>query len=190
MAAVICRMHSATHCNMLYDVDFTRLALQLLPPVLRSRTLAAILHALIVPLLAVNDAFTALRRITDRRLTTTANVISLETALNAAFMLEDRQIYIDTPEEPENTVMHLAAEMQATAHMTFAAEGETPLTIRRETESRVVLNFYVMIPTFLCTDLNPEQDNYHGRNLNTIQNILSIYKPAGRTFGITLYDYE
>lgn len=48
----------------------------------------------------------------------------------------------------------------------------------------------VHVPTFLCTSTDKDEDKYGGRNYNEIKNILNIYKPAGRTFGIELYDYE
>ena len=53
---------------MWYDVDFTRWAVQLLPPILRSRVLVALLRIIIIPLAYLHRLFTDYRKKVDDRL--------------------------------------------------------------------------------------------------------------------------
>lgn len=175
---------------MWYKIDFTKLVLQLLPPILRSKFLTSLMSVLIVPLRYIYGKFCGLKDTVDSRLNTTGNVLYLEKALNDAFYLTDRQIYIDTPEEEESPAFYFASEMQKANMMFLVSEG-TGFTLIRKGESRVLVNFIVKVPTFLCTSLESKaSDKYGWHFLTIIKNILKIYKPAGRTFGIELYDYE
>lgn len=175
---------------MWYKVDFSRLAVQLLPPILRSRFLVSLLRVMTVPLRCLYGEFLSLKADADNRLVIAGNVQYLEKALNDAFYLNDRQIYIETPEERERIdYMYFSSELRDVGNMHSRAEGVPSYFVMKD-EGPVPVNFIVMIPTFLCTSTDRSEDKYHGRNLKTITGILSIYKPAGRTFGIELYDYE
>lgn len=66
----------------------------------------------------------------------------------------------------------------------------TPLFVWLSNDSVVEYNFIVHIPTYLCTSLNTEADEYHGVYLQKIKDIINQYKPAGRMYDIELYDYE
>ena len=175
---------------MWYKVDFTKLVVQLLPPVLRSRFLTSLLSVMIVPLRYLYNKFCTLKDTADSRLNTTGNVICLEDALNVAFYLTDHQIYIETPEEEDAPSFYYSSEMQKANIWHLTSEGDG-FALTLKDESRVLVNFVVKVPTFLCTSLeSKEADKYGWRFLATIKNILNIYKPAGRTFSIELYDYE
>lgn len=174
---------------MWYNIDFTKFCRQMLPPVLRSLFLMALLKAMIVPLRYIYGLFKSLKTETDNSLNISANVISLQRAMNEAFFLKSDQIYIETPEEENKKVLYFESENQTYLPMRFCSEGEGQY-IRENGEIAVKYNFVVYVPTFLCTSLKKEDDKYCGVNLNRIMNILNKYKPAGRTFSIILYDYE
>lgn len=174
---------------MWYRVDFIKLAMQLLPPILRSKVLLAILKAMLKPLEYIYGLFMSLKSDTDRSLNISCNVQYLQKAMNDAFFLKENQIYIDTPEEENKRVLYLKSENQPDLSISLRSEG-AGLTLWNHSESTVRYNFTVHIPTFLCTSPDEDEDQYGGRNLKVIMNILNKYKPAGRTFSIELYDYE
>lgn len=175
---------------MWYKIDFTKLVMQLLPPVLRSRFLSSLLSVLMVPLRYIYIRFCNLKENADNRLNITGNVQYLEKALNDAFFLTDHQVYIDTPEEEDTPAFYFSSEIQSKNYL-FMQSEDNPFIMIRKGESRVLMNMIVMVPTFLCTSLeSKEADKYHWSYLTIIKNILKIYKPAGRTFSIELYDYE
>lgn len=175
---------------MWYKIDFIKLVVQLLPPILRSRLLTSLLRVMIVPLRYIYGKFSSLKDAADNHLNITGNVIYLEKALNDAFHLTDRQIYIETPEEEDAPSFYFAAEMQKANIMHLLSEG-SGFVLRKKGESTVSVNFIVKVPTFLCTSLEAKaSDKYGWHFLSEIKRMLNIYKPAGRTFGIELYDYE
>ena len=174
---------------MWYDLDIEKLGRQLLPPVLRSGVLTALVRVLLMPIRLVYDEFMALKASTDTVLSTTGTVIKLEKILNDTFFLRNREIYIETPDEEERLSMYFERANQKATVMHLKKEG-TCVVLKVRGESTVKVNFTVWVPTFLCTSEDAKADRYGGRNLRVIRNILNRYKPAGRTFGIELYDYE
>lgn len=175
---------------MWYRIDFTRLVVHLLPPILRSRFLTSLLVVMIAPLRYIHTKFGTLKETADNRLDITGNVQYLEKALNEAFYLGNRQIYIETPEEEGTPAFYFASETQSPNVMFLQSEGNG-FVMTRKGEGRGVVNFTVKVPTFLCTSTeSKEEDRYHWGYLSIINSILKTYKPAGRTFSIELYDYE
>lgn len=172
---------------MWYRIDYRKLALFLLPPLLRSKLADALIQVLILPVRELYSQFTALMEETDSRLRISGHVQYLEKALNDAFELTDRQIYIDDSEGVSDSILYLLQEQQA-AVMHKEEEGNGFILIRRE-ESGVQINIRLKVPTFLVssTDSPSERDR---DNLRTIAEVVNIYKPAGRTYGIELYEYE
>ena len=175
---------------MWYMIDLKKQVAHLLPPILRSQFLLSLLCVMIVPLRYLHGKFWSLKEGVDNRLNISGNVQYLEKALNDAFYLTNHQIYIETPEERERRAfMYFFHELQHAETMYTKTEG-VPYYFVKKNESSVPVNFIVMVPTFLCTSTNKNEDKYHGKNYGIIASILSIYKPAGRTFSIELYDYE
>ena len=76
---------------MWYKIDFTKLVIQLLPPMLRSKLLLAVIGAMIAPLRYLYGKFFTLKKNVDNRLNITGNVQYLEKALNDAFYRRTRQ---------------------------------------------------------------------------------------------------
>ena len=66
---------------MWYRIDLTKLVVQLLPPILRSKFLIALLKALILPLVFIYDTLMEHRDNVSEKLDITANVIYLEKIL-------------------------------------------------------------------------------------------------------------
>ncbi|NPD91706.1 hypothetical protein [Xylanibacter muris] len=174
---------------MWYGIDFVKLVVQMLPPLLRSRLLVAFLRVLTVPLRHIHELFLTMKEGTDDKLSITGNVQYLEKALNDAFCLTEGQIHIVTPVEERRPAFYLKKEEQSRIFHTLQ-EG-TGYMVLFNGETRQLVNFTVRVPTFLCTSTESKQaDKYGWRHYRIIKNILNIYKPAGRTFGIELYDYE
>lgn len=176
---------------MWYKIDFTKLAVYLLPSLLRSLFLVALIKVMIAPLRYIYTRFCELKESTDDRLNITGNVQYLEKTLNDAFCLTDRQIHIETPgEDIYRSVLYLRSEKQPPVYIRTLSEGGG-LILRRDGETGSTVNFIVWVPTFLCTSTeSKEQDKYGWENYRKILNLLGYYKPAGRMFDIELYDYE
>lgn len=176
---------------MWYNVDIARLAVQLLPPVLRGSLTVALVRILTLPLRWVASQIAAWREGADTTLGTTAQVASLEAALNRLFHLEYGQIYIDTPEWTDRgTAFYLQCEDQATRYVYALSEKKPSYCILQE-EDVPEVNFTVMVPTFLCTSTESRTaDKYGWRHLSQIKQTINRYKPAGRTYRIMLYEYE
>jgi hypothetical protein len=166
------------------DVDFNRWAVQLLPPILRSRVLVALLRILIIPLAYVHRLFTEYRKKVADRLDITASVQDIERALNRRFFLRNRQIYIESESDDRHPCLYFQAEGKPPTflnpRMTLWMDGEVPSKP----------NFMVYVPSFLATSPTPEEDRYKGRHLAEIIRIIDTYKPAGRRYAITIYEYE
>ena len=175
---------------MWYRVDFLKLAVQLTPPVLRCGLTVALLKAMTVPIRYVYDRFTEYRGYVSGRLDTTANVISIEGALNAAFHLDGRQIRIETTDGDPASYWRYGREGKASPAMYYKGGGKG-LTLRHEKEASYKPSFTVWVPSFLCTSLDAEEDKYGGEHLRTIKTLTDYYKPAGHSmYRIKTYDYE
>lgn len=165
-----------------------KLAVGMLPPMLRGGLTVALLKVLMLPVRYMYDLLTARRKNANRRLGTTANVASMEKALNDAFFLTDGQIRIDSGDNDDRTFWHMKTEGQEPATLWKATEKGTVL--KRRGEASYKDSFTVWVPTFLCTSTDSTEDKYGGRYLREIKILLNYYKPAGRTYRIELYDYE
>lgn len=169
---------------MWYDVDFNRWVVQLLPPILRSRVLVALLRILIIPLAYVHRLFTEYRKKVAERLDITASVQDIERALNRRFFLRNRQIYIESESDDRHPCLYFQAEGKPPTflnpRMTLWMDGEVPSKP----------NFTIFVPNFLVSSLNSEEDRHKGRHLAEIIRIVELYKPAGRRYHINIYEYE
>lgn len=163
----------------------------LLPPILRSKFLTAFLKVLVLPLRYVYGIFTEHKDEIDDKLNVSANVANLENALNRLFSLVNGQIYIVSTTDADRCVyLHFGSELFAPLRLFLSSEKKNVYFVQ-ECELSAPINFIVMVPTFLCTSIDSKsEDKYGWKNLNIIKNLLNIYKPAGRTFSINLYDYE
>jgi len=175
---------------MWYRIDFSRLVVQLLPPLLRSRFLLSLLGVLTLPLRKIYADFHDEKDGADIRLNTNGHVVSLEKVLNDAFFLTDRQIYIESQEGSAEPMLFFISELQE-APVLFTQGEDVGYYLAMEGESTALINIPLKVPTFLCTSMvSASSDAFGWLHLRTIRNLLNRYKPAGRTFSIELYDYE
>lgn len=168
------------------EIDFARFMRQLIPPVLRGKVVMALCRVLAEPICYVGRLLKTYRKGVDARLNITANVQYIQKALNDAFYLTDNQIYIETYEEENLPFFHFEREGLTRNFMS----GNETYYMGAEDDAESAESFIVYIPTFLCTSLDETDDEYRGRNLQKVRNLLDYYKPAGRTYRIELYDYE
>ena len=88
-----------------------KMAVQLLPPVMRGGLTVALLKVLTLPVRHIYEQLMARRKNTDRRLNTTANVMYIEKALNEAFYLKERQIWIESTAAEDVVFWHRRDEI-------------------------------------------------------------------------------
>lgn len=172
---------------MWYRIDLKRLAVQLVPPVLRSGFFVAMLKVLVTPLVHICNRMIGLYESVSDKLNITANVICLEKLLNDSFFLAEHRIYIESLEEDVSSCWHFKKE-KAPARFLHMKNGG--IILKFKGESSYKKSFTIYVPTFLCTSLDSGKDKFEGKNIAKIKELMAIYKPAGRTFSITLYDYE
>ena len=174
---------------MWYQFDIFKFAVQLVPPILRCKILIVFLDVITLPLRYIYNNFLSHREIVNKRLNITAGVQYNEKALNDVFFLKNREIYILSNESDGIMYWHYESEQKENIYMALENE-EQPLYFRFQGEADYKASFTVYIPTFLCTSLDEEEDEYNGENLRTIITWLNYYKPTGKTYSIELYDYE
>ena len=112
---------------MWWKVDMMKMAVQLLPPVMRGGLTVALLKVLTLPVRHIYEQLTARRKNADRRLNTTANVMYIEKALNEAFYLKERQIWIESTEAEDVVFWHRRDEMQKDLYMYRRTEKSATL---------------------------------------------------------------
>lgn len=173
---------------MWYKIDMTKLVVQLLPPILRSKFLTALMKVLITPFAFIYDRMLKHRDNVSERLDITANVIYLEKVMNDTFFLKENQIYIETQEEDLASYWYFKHNEAPYKYLQKGTKEGIYMKCKEEGSYKV--SFIVYVPTFLCTSLDQAVDKYKGKNLTRIKELLSFYKPAGRTCSIILYDYE
>lgn len=164
---------------MWYNVDFIKLARLLLPPMLRTKKLFALLCVLISPLLYVYSLFTDYRKRVTKRLNMSGQVLYLEKVLNDEFYLSKQEIYITGVKHPV-LYLYKKGEQQSIAFLYKQEMEGNKVYVKEESEGNYSGDFIVYVPSFL------NSDSY----LNTIRTILNYYKPAGRSYKIEVYDYE
>jgi hypothetical protein len=171
---------------MWYKLDIIKLGFQLLPPILRSKVLVALLKAMLRGIRDLYNRFYNYRSHVLNRLNITAGVQYIEKVLNDAFFLSEHQIYIVSADQRVQTVLHFKSEGLTPVYVS----GNPPLYVRAYDDVPKQPSFIVYVPSFLCTSIDAAEDKYGGHNLTTILNLLNHYKPAGRSFRIKIYEYE
>ena len=139
---------------------------------------------MIIPLVQLHAQFMMYRASIAGRLNVTASVQDIERILNSTFFLRDRQIYMEDVNEEQHTYLYFAKEQMPAVFI------NPSLTVWYPDEVPDKPNFIVFIPGFLCTSLDKDKDKYKGQYLTMIINLIEYYKPAGKRYGIKLYDNE
>lgn len=148
----------------------------------------ALSRALVTPIRYLYEQFMAYSNGISSRLNITANVQYLQKVLNDTFFLTDNQIQIESSKEKRTTIFYLKKEDQAANY--FYKKGGEAFYFGQTDDISAMEDFIVYVPSFLCTSLNVDEDEYCGQHIQKIQDLLAYYKPAGRAYRIELYDYE
>lgn len=109
--------------RQIYEVNWKRLALMLLPVRLRQPRLSALLHSLMAGVAAVHALFTNFKKETAYKLTITGQVCYLQKMLNDYFDYSDRRIVIGDIPLDEKPAMYLKSEGDVNGLITYK-EGE------------------------------------------------------------------
>lgn len=161
--------------SMWYNPDIYKFGLQLLPPLLRKKTLFALLRALLFPFRVLSESFQVFRRNCLNRLNVNGQVIYIEKALNDAFELKDGEIYLTDTDDGSNCLLYADAALT----MEVYAGGENNvLRIPSANEGKHGGDFVVNVPSFLEDEIGK------------IKTIVEYNKPAGRSYVINIYEYE
>jgi hypothetical protein len=174
---------------MWYNIDINKFAFQLLPPVLRSRLILAIIKVLISPVVYCHQLLIDYRIAVERKFQTTSNVITLEKSLNDLFYLQNGAIYIGDGKIYDTIILYSASDVNMPSYV-YAKTSSEKSYMKARGENISDADFYVYVPTFLCTSLIQSEDKYKGLYISKIINLINSYKPAGRKYSIKLYDYE
>lgn len=162
---------------MWYHFDPVRFAREMLPPLLRSDVLLALLQSVLRPLTDLLEEFARYRESVHIRLNTTGQSYSLSGALTAKYRLPEGVIYIT---DTGDTRLYLYFLRERRAPWTLyreREEGETAY-LRGEGEGKYSPDFIVHLPAFL----RDEEEE--------IRRFIARYKPAGRIYELAYYDYE
>lgn len=174
---------------MLFRFDPLKFARQLCPQVLRSDMLVAILRAFCVPFGYISNLLKGFREEVEDTVRTTSHVIVLEGALNDAFSLAERQIYITTMMDLGEVYFYRSTEPKVT-YLYSRSEGKTPVYLLEKDGAPPGASFTVHVPDFLATSTDYEEDEFWGMNMATIREIVNAHKPVGKSYSIEIYEYE
>lgn len=170
----------------MYKVNIPSLARQLLPPILRSPQMMAIVDAMVSGVKRVQALFYEMRSEHIDALRSNAHVIVLEHALNKSVRLKENPIYLTT-EEPPKTILYLKDESKP---LTLGLITEDITQYVRNKGELVQPSIAMHVPNTIATSVNPNEDKYGGRYLSILSNIMSRYTPISRNYTINIYDYE
>ena len=175
------------HWNMWYRIDINKLAEQLLPPILRTPLLLAILRVLLSPIATVLTLFSTYRQNVNDALCINSHVLPLEAAMNKACQTD--AIYIESVNYPKDIYIYHESEHQPATYIYKEAEENTPCHLYPEHQPQPDVNFRVHVPPDRCTDLTSrDADDYGWLYLDRIRAILDRYKPAGTAYEIVIAD--
>lgn len=160
---------------MWYRLDLLRFAWQMLPPMLRSQFLQALLRAFFIPLLWLYDRFSTLRSHAEIRLLSNGQAIAITDALRREFDTYEGDTYIT---DGERNIVYLYKKVEGQEPLRMHQQAERPTYLTLSDEGRYTADFYIHIPSFL--------QGYE----EAILRIINHYKPAGRRYEIKFYEYE
>ena len=147
----------------IFDINFKKLVTWLVPPILRTPTVLAILYALVAPVIYVYNLFLVNRRSNLYRLMITPQVVYVESALNDKYDSTERRIKIIRPKsyEPiflykriENKPVYLFRKVESKAITWLYLKGES---------TKFQYDFIVRVPFQVSFDVNEMSaviDNY------------------------------
>lgn len=160
--------------SKLYDVNFKRLALLLLPTFWRRPLLAALAYAAVSPLQYLHTRFMIWRRDTDYRLTHNGQVCYLRGLLNDLFDPIDRRITItDEVSNVGNIVLYKREEHRA-IRLPARSSGRMVVLNRRGYGGVSGFDFWVSIPIALLNEIDTDR----------VRAVVDAYKLASKRYQI------
>lgn len=161
---------------MFRNFNIEKFSLKLLPPILRTTRIKALLLALIKPLKQIVSKFNALVALADVRLSHGAFTGHLAKYLNDLFGL-DGEIYIEDRAKDMTVYLHRRGDDYDGVYMSFKSEEVDTLVLPSERPGRIVGGFAVMVPEHIATE----------ENLRTIRKWVEYYKYVGTNYTIEIY---
>lgn len=152
-------------------------AVKILPPILRKDVLKAFLWALLKPLDDIIDAFNALVRDSDRRLSHNSFTVYLENFLNDLLNAHSR-IYIADRIDDWSVYLSRREELMDYDVMTKKSEELPTIVLPSERPGKLRGLFVVYIPAALDSE----------ENRRLITRWVNYYKYAGTTYTIETYE--
>lgn len=162
---------------MFYRFDVNKFIIQLLPPILRKKSIYAFLRCMVFPLQQLMQVFSAYRDGVVRQLASCSFENALERFLNGIFFFEYKAIYI-TDVLKEKAYLSFQEEAQADAYMSY--QTETPATafeLSSINPDEYVGLFIVHVPAALSD-----------ADIATVRSWVNFYKMAGTEFIIEQYE--
>lgn len=176
----------------MYKFDPYKLAVQLLPQLLYSPLVLAMLKAFCCYIQNIAKNFTELRKGNQTDLNLVPTVLMLEEILNRTFHLEENQIKVTSIEHTGDVYLYwISGDAYMFDHPYFYLEEESqPVYLTKETEPPLGNDITIQIPNFLASSQNVNEDVFGGVNLSIIRQVIDKYKPAGKNCTIEVYTYE
>ena len=160
--------------SKLYDVNFKRLALLLLPTFRRRPLLAALAYAAVSPLQWLHTRFILWKRESDYRLEHNGQVCYLRGLLNDLFDPIDRRITVtEEVSNVGNIVLH-RREVQRAVRLPARGSGRMVVLNRRGYGGVSGYDFWVNLPVAL----------YGKVDLAQVTGVVNTYKLASKRFSI------
>ena len=159
-----------------YEVDFKRLALLLLPTLLRRSGIYGVILAAVAPLSALHALFMQFRERTNYRLTHNGQVCYLRAALNDMFDPLERRIRIDDEVEGFGVLIVYTPENDRPIFTPVRAAGIGIMVNRRGFAGVSTSDFAVNIPRILF-NIDPAH----------IKAMVDTYKLASKRYIIAYY---
>ncbi len=150
-----------------FDID--RFALQQLPPMLRKKSIYALLRCLLIGLGTIYRSFSGYRESVLLQVNHNSTTASLQKFLNDLFGLQDSITITDFKDV--NVYLHNKDETNESVYMGYLDES-IALNLLSVAPNMVTGGFEVNVPTKLVS----------AANLKTIQKWVEFYKPAGTTY--------
>lgn len=157
---------------MWYKLDINRFGHQMLPPILRSPVLSAILSVLLLPLVDMYSRWVAFRAQQQLFLEGNGQALAMRMALVKRYRLREDDVAIAGPEDEQ---IYLYRKSEGTQPIYLSTS--TGVTLGRRGEGRIQPDYIVLVPDFL--------EGYD----RELRDLLNHYRPAGRKYKLKYYTY-
>lgn len=178
---------------MLFKFDPYLLGVQLIPPLLReSSFILAIVKALCAHIGKLSEELNESRLKEQEKMGVLPSVLMLESLLNKPFHLEHHQIYVTSRDVLSDVFLYMNMPPgYDVKHPFFYLQDEQhPTYISYKEEPPLDDDITVCVPSFLATSTSSKEDVFGGKNISIISQVMERYKPAGKKYGLAIYQYE